>query len=160
VTETTTKRSIAETIRYSRRPEGEMADLSAQAGRLKRSLDVASKWIDATMEGNVATELTAHAETTHDQLEEELSRVVYQMEELARQSECKGLGHEDVPEGVIDSALLSDTLLEAYCVLAAAPENIFGVGGAEASARTRYKLMGALLVAQDAANAEVARGEG
>jgi hypothetical protein len=83
VTEMTTKRSIAETIRYSRRPEGEMADLSAQAGRLYRSVAVAEKWIEATMQGDVATEMTSRAEMIHDQIEEELSRVVWKMELLA-----------------------------------------------------------------------------
>ena len=152
------ERSIAEIIRHSRRPEGEMADLSKQAQRLYRSIGVAEQWIEATMK-DVAPEMCSQAEMIHDQLEEELARVVYQMEDLARRREYKEMDREEVPEGVISNALLSDTLLEAYTVLSSAPEEVFGIGESEASARTRYKLMGALLTTQDAADAEPKRVE-
>jgi hypothetical protein len=38
--------------------------------------------------------------------------------------------------------------------LRSVPEEYLGVGESEASARTRYKVMGALLAAQDAATSE------
>jgi hypothetical protein len=145
---------IAEVIRYSRQPEGEMFDLSAQAQRLSRSIAAAEKWMDATMDATTPPEMTARAEMIHDQIEEELARVVFELEDLRRRREHEGLEQGGVSEGVVSGALLSDTLIEAYCLLAQAPKEMFGVGELEASERTRYRLMGAaLLAAQDAANA-------
>jgi hypothetical protein len=148
--------NIAESVRHSHGPTGDMAELSAQAQRLSRALDVAEKWIDAA---GTSTEMWHQAEYTRDKLEEELARVIWQMEVLNRRSEHKHRGHADVPEAVISSALLSDTLLEVYCALRVAPEDIFGVGEREAGRRSRYAMMGALLAAQDAANAEMKRAE-
>jgi hypothetical protein len=39
--------NIAEAVRHSHGPTGDMAELSAQAQRLGRALDVAEKWIEA-----------------------------------------------------------------------------------------------------------------
>ena len=52
------------------------------------------------------------------------------------------------------AAVLSDSLLSAYCALRDTPEEAFSV---EAPERERYALMGAVMVAQDAANAEMER---
>ncbi len=159
MTDTTTRperrleRNLAEVIRH-RRAGGEMFDLTAQAQRLTQSIRVVEKWMAATDEDIVPPEMASEAEKLHDQLEEELSRVAYEMETLRRRHEYK-----EVPEEVIDNALLSDTLLEAYCILSAAPAEVFGVGETEGRSRMRYKIMGALLAAQDAANAEVERLE-
>ena len=46
-------------------------------------------------------------------------------------------------------SLISDALLDAYCTLAAAPLEFFGMGDRVAEERTRYSLMGALLAAMD-----------
>lgn len=146
----------AEVIRRSRRPKGEMADLSAQAQRLHRSLAVAEEGMASNLRGAAAPEMATRAEMIHDELQEELARVGYEMENLARRREYKEMDR-DVPECVISGSLLSDTLLEAYCVLATALEAVISSGGSEACARARYKLLGALLVAQDAANAEMER---
>jgi hypothetical protein len=115
--------------------------------------------MDATVRGAAAPEMVTRAEMIHDELQEELARVVYEIEALARRREYTEMGLSDVPERVIDSSLLSDVLLEAYYVLSAAPEEVIGSAGSEGSARTGYKLLGALLVAQDAANAEMKGAE-
>jgi len=60
-------KNIAEAVRHSIGPTGDMADLSAQATRLHRSVRVAEQWIEATMKANAPTEMI------HDQREEELS---------------------------------------------------------------------------------------
>ena len=52
------------------------------------------------------------------------------------------------------ASVLSDSLLSAYCALRDAPEEAFSV---EAPERDRYALMGALMAAMDAANAEMER---
>jgi hypothetical protein len=46
---------------------------------------------------------------------------------------------------------LSDVLLDAYTTLDCAPLEVFGVGDRAAEERTRYLMMGALMVAIDAA---------
>ena len=134
-----------------------MAELSAQAQRLGRALDVAEKWIDAA---GTSTEMWHQAEYTHDKLEGELTRVIWELEVLNRGREYKDMGREELPKGVISNALLSDTLVEVYCALKVAPEEIFGVGEREAGPRSRYAMMGVLLAAQDAAKAEMERLEG
>ncbi len=159
----TRPKSIAEIIRDSRGPSGEMADLAGKASRLFASIKVADKWMQAAMNEG-PTEMTAQAERIYDELEEELARVVWQaevLEELAREKAAnerhpEGEKVKDV-EAVSRNAALANTLLEAYCVLSSVPEEYLGIGGSEASARTRYKLMGALLTAGEAANDEIAR---
>ncbi len=163
MTETVKKpeRNLAEVIRSRREVGGEMFDLSAQAQRLSAGIRVAEKWVDDTVKHAAPYEMTSQAEMIRDQLEEELARVAYEMEVLRQRREYKDMGREEVPERVIDNALLSDTMLEAYCILSAAPEEIFIAGARdEGSTRTRYRLMGALLAAQGAANAEMERAEG
>jgi hypothetical protein len=51
------------------------------------------------------------------------------------------------------SAALSETLLRTYCTLRELDSDLFGDG----SPRARYEVMGALMVAMDAANAEMER---
>jgi hypothetical protein len=51
-------------------------------------------------------------------------------------------------------------LLAAYCVLASASEDIFGIGeGDYSNEMKRFSMMGALLVAQETAEAEMGRAE-
>ena len=156
---TTTRKaeSIAARIRHAKGPEGPMADLSGQALRLNRSIAVLEKWARAALDDSVG-ELAVLAETTLDQAHEELSRVVYTMDLEMRRRDYREAGSEGLEE-VARHALLSDTLLQAYCVLASAPVQIFGTDETEASERTRFSLMGALLAAQDAADAELKRAE-
>ncbi len=112
------------------------------------------KWSAVAMEG-LGTELVTLAETTQDALEEELARVVWQIELQRRKREYDDAGREGFEE-VARYALLSDTLLAAYCVLVSAPEDIFGIAeGDYSNDMKRYSMMGALLVAQDAADAEM-----
>ena len=159
MTETTTRpaEGIAARIRdAAEEPRSRMSDLSAQARRLRSSIAVLEKWTAAAMEDR-GTELIALAESTHDALEEELARVAYQMEFERRKREYRDAGR-DVPEGVVGSALLSDLLLAAYCVLVSAPESIFGIAeGDYSNDMKRYPMMGALLVAQEAAEAAMER---
>jgi hypothetical protein len=65
-----------------------------------------------------------------------------------------------VLEEVTRYALLSDTLLAAYCVLASASEDIFGIGEDDYSNEMKhFSMMGALLVAQETAEGEMGRAE-
>jgi hypothetical protein len=73
---------IAKTVRFGWVPEGKVAErmsLSEQARRLDRSLKVAEKWMEAAF-STETTELHARAQYTHDALQEELSRVCFQLE--------------------------------------------------------------------------------
>lgn len=163
MTEARPEQSIAEVIRDAREPRGEMADLSAKAQRLSRSVDVVEKWLEASMEGRGSLELCSLAEKTRDQLEEELSRVVYQMEvvERKRLHSAPARAHideEDLPDDEeFRAGVLSDQLLAAYVVLREAPEELFGVTEGGANSRTCYAIMGALLVAMDALTEEERR---
>ncbi len=147
------KENIAERVREDRKPEGEMFALHGEAKRLRSALAVANKWLDAAWEhdGGVG-ELVRVAETTRDEVEEELSRTAHRMEVLRRRREMGEGGRDEAPEGLAPAAVLSDALLAVYCVLRELPGEEFG---GEMPERGRYAQMGALLVAVDAANAEV-----
>ena len=77
------------------------------------------------------------------------------MEVLSRQREMREVrdGLED-PDGAARAGMLSDALLRVYCVLRNVPDEEFG---GEVPERERYAHMGALMVAQEAANAEMER---
>ncbi len=153
--------SIAEMIREAQRPRGEMFDLADKARNLGRAIKVAEKWVEAARE---AGEMYERAETIHDELEEELARVAWAME-LSSERRREEAFNEKKPEerrvedsaGVARAVALSSSLLEAYNILAGIPQEHLGLGGSEASDRTRYRLMGALLAANDAAGAELKR---
>ena len=149
--------NIAERIRQDRRPEGEMFVLSAEAKRLRRSLAVAEKWVEAAWEGEETGHLAATAEYTRDQLEEELSRTAFRMEVLRREREMREARGAEDPDGAARAGFLSDALLTVYCVLRDIPDEAFG---GDLPGRGRYAHMGALMAAQDAANAEMERSVG
>ena len=137
---------MVERTRETRRPEGEMFVLSGEVARLRRALAVAQSWVYAAWEGE-AEELCDVAEHTRDRLEEELARAAHRMEVDRRRREMG----EEVGDREAAAGTLSDALLAAYCVLRDVPEDAFGT---EMPEREHYALMGALMVAQDAANAE------
>jgi hypothetical protein len=147
--------SIVKAIREGSAPTGEMADLSRQAQRLRRALDVANEWEKVAARGS--TDMFAQAEYTRDKFEEELCRVCFEMDLvehkrlIARGKKERG---EELSEDELDSfargELISDTLLDAYMTLSYAPLEIFGQGDRVAEERTRYSIMGALLEAMDA----------
>lgn len=140
--------NIAEIIRRGRSPELRKAsELPEQARRLECSLKVAEKWVEEAFSGQ-AGELCARAEYTRDQIEEELSRVCFEMEVRSLLRDAA-----EASEEVVGRAALPDTLLEAYCVLRDAPEEVVG------EKRRRYAIMGALMVAQDATSSEAERLE-
>jgi hypothetical protein len=89
-----------------------------------------------------------------DQLEEELSRIAFRMEVLSRKGEMREARDVEDLDGTAHAAVLSDSLLSAYCVLRDFSEEAFG---GEVPVRERYALMGALMVAQEAANTEMER---
>jgi hypothetical protein len=137
---------IAKTVRFGWVPEGKVAErmsLSEQARRLDRSLKVAEKWMEAAF-STETTELHARAQYTHDALKEELARVCFQLEVEDRRR-ANGEEHEDKAE----PSALSDALTEAFLILDRPPANLFS----DDAPRARYALMGALMVAQDAAHA-------
>ena len=161
----TTERSLAEMIAGDPHPlGGEAPKLQAKAKRLLSAARTAEKWGDVCMADNSPPEMAARAEHIHDQLEEELSRVVWELEVYDAKVREKAIDRTrpegrrvDDLEAVARASRLSDKLLEAYCVLSRAPADVFGVEGSEISPKTRYSLMGALLAALDAANAECER---
>jgi hypothetical protein len=138
---------IAKTVRFGWVPEGKVAErmgLSEQARRLDRALKVAEKWMEAAFTTET-TELHSRAQYTHDALQEELSRVCFQME-VEDRGRVYGEEHEDKAE----PSALSDALIEAFCILDHAPADLYSDG----SPRARYALMGALMVAQDGLSGE------
>jgi hypothetical protein len=143
--------NIAAAVRHSSGPTGDMAELSAQAQRLRKALEVAQAWERAA---GSSSEMFAHATYTADKLEEELSRVIFEMEVLDRRRLDEQLKeeHPDFEKPTEQErrvGVISDTLLAAYCTLSVAPLEVFGVGERVAEERTRYEMMGALLAAQD-----------
>jgi hypothetical protein len=153
--------NIADKIREDHQPEGEMFDLAAEARRLRSSLKVANAWLDVAWEEDQTGHLAHLAELTRDQIEEQLSRTAYQMELLRHRREwgeagreAGEAGREAGEEGAAEAAMLSDALLTVYCILRKVPDEAFP---GEIPQRQRYAHMGALLVAQEAANAEMER---
>jgi hypothetical protein len=150
--------NIADIINQAHAPKGEMADLRNKAQRLRKALQVAEKWVDVS---GSDTEMFGRAQIAHDQLEEELSRTVFAMDVADKKRliahgrsnrEARG---EEVPaidlEREARASTLSDVLLDAYTTLSCAPLEVFGVGDRVAEETTRYVMMGALMVAIDAA---------
>jgi hypothetical protein len=134
-----------------------MMDLAGEARRLRRSLAVAEKWVGAAWEGDEAGYVTSEAEYTRDQLEEELSRTAYRMHVLDRRSQMREARDVEDLDGAARASALSDALLRVYCVLRDVPDEAFG---GELPERERYAHMGALMVAQEATNAEMERAVG
>ena len=151
-----TTENLAEGIREDRRPTGEAVALAGEAKRLRSALAVAQRWHEVATEDDEVGYLASQAEYTRDQLEEELARTCWRMQVLDRRRELRQMGAEG-PERADEAAVLSDALLGAYCALREAPVEAFSV---EAPERDRYAHMGALLVAQEAAEGEVERAAG
>jgi hypothetical protein len=150
------QQDIAKTVRQGRSPElREAMRLPEQAQRLDRALKVAVKWMEVARED--APELFHQAEYTRDKVEEELSRVCFEMAvktEARREREAASRDYTDEELWEIArSAALSETLLRTYCTLRELESDLFGDG----SPRARYEVMGALMVALDAANAQTER---
>ena len=147
--------NIADKIRADRQPEGEMFTLSAEAKRLRSSLSVAEKWLELARESDETGHLALTAEYTRDQLEEQISRTAFQMEVLRSRREWREAREpvENADEAA-RAAVLSDALLTVYCILRDVPDEAFG---GDSPGRERYAHMGALMAAQDAANAEMDR---
>jgi hypothetical protein len=153
--------NIADLINQARRPEGEMADLSAKAQRLRKALEIAEKWID---DADGDTEMWNRATIARDQLAEELARTAFEMDVLynkrlivaGRESRSGRTGTPLEPTSDEDryresrDSTLSDVLLDAYTTIDAAPLEVFGVGDRASSPLPRYVMMGALMAAVDA----------
>ena len=146
--------NLPEKIRADRQPEGEMFALSAEARRLRSSLSVAEKWLEVARGSDETGHLALTAEYTRDQLEEELSRSAFQMEVLRRRREMRDARTVEDLDGAARASVLSDALLTVYCILRDVPDEAFG---GEVPERARYAHMGALMAAQEAANAEMER---
>jgi hypothetical protein len=150
--------NIADIINQAHAPTGEMAHLSNKARRLGKALEIAEKWVEVS--GGDA-EMFGRATIAHDQLEEELSRTVFAMDVIYNKRlifhgrsnrEARGEELEDLDlDRESRDSTLSDVLLDAYTTLSVAPLDVFGVGDRTAEERTRYLMMGALMVAIDAA---------
>ena len=145
--------NIAETIREGWGPEFENAmKLPEQAQRLDHALKVAVKCMKAAREDT--PELFHQAEYTRDKVEKELSRVCFEMAvETEARREKAATSRDYTEEDLLAkarSAALSETLLRTYCTLRELESDLFGDG----SLRARYEVIGALMVAMDAANAE------
>jgi hypothetical protein len=150
--------NIAEIISQARAPRREIGDLTSKARRLGKALEIADKWVEVSA-GD--TEMFSRATIARDQLAEELSRTVFQMDVLYNKRlitegrELREARGKEVPDLDLDresrDSTLSDVLLDAYTTLDCAPLEVFGVGDRAAEERTRYLMMGALMVAIDAA---------
>ncbi len=146
--------NIADKIREDRQPEGEMFALSGEAKRLRSSLAVAEKWIQASWKDDATGLLAQTAEYIHDQLEEQLSRTAFRMEVLRKRRDMREAPAVEDLDGAAHAAVLSDALLSVYCILRDVPDDAFG---GETPERERFAHMGALMVAQEAANAQMER---
>jgi hypothetical protein len=150
--------NIADIISQARAPRGEMGDLSSKARRLGKALEIADKWVEVSA---TDTEMFSRATIARDQLAEELSRTVFAMDVVYNKrliAEARELREvRNLPAADLDldresrDSTLSDVLLDAYTTLDVAPLEVFGVGDRAAEERTRYLMMGALMVAIDAA---------
>lgn len=147
------QKSIAKRIRENRRPTGGAFDLSGEAQRLTRSLRVVEKWLEATQGSGEPGELWFLAATTRDNIEEELARVAFQMDHTSRSSQIREHTPGEVLYDVSRLMVISDYLLEVYCMMRGLPDDEFG----PEPARKRYGIMGALLAGMDDATAEMER---
>jgi hypothetical protein len=116
--------------------------LPEQARRLDAALKVAVKWQESSQG---SPEMWAQADYTWDKIEEELSRVCFEMEV---ESESREFGEGSATR----SGAIADALLAAYCILRDVPGDLIGDG----SPRARYAMMGALMVAMDATSSAAA----
>ena len=148
------EKNIAKRIRAHRRPTGGAFDLSGEAQRLTRALKVVEKWAEATSAaGDGSGELWYLAETTRDNIEEELSRVAFQMDHRELSSRIREHTPGEVLYDVSRLSVITDTLLEAYNIIRALPDSEFGAD----SSRRRFGIMGTLLAGMDDASAEMER---
>jgi hypothetical protein len=152
------RQNIAQTIRGGWAPElREAMKLPEAAQRLDRALKVAVKWMEVARENT--SEMFHQAEYTRDNIKEELSRVCFEMavENQARREKAASSAAREYTEeelrAVARPAALAETLLMTYCTLRDFESSLFGDG----SPIARYEVMGALMVAMDAANAETER---
>jgi hypothetical protein len=103
------------------------------------------------------SEMFHQAEYTRDKIEEELSRVCFEMAVESEASRERAASSRDYTDedlwAIARPAALSETLLRTYCTLRELDSDLFGDG----SPRARCEVMGALMVALDAANAEMER---
>jgi hypothetical protein len=129
--------------------------LPEAAQRLDRALKVAVKWMDVAREDT--SEMFHQAEYTRDKIEEELSRVCFERAVESEASRERAASSRDYTDedlwAIARPAALSETLLRTYCTLRELDSDLFGDG----SPRARCEVMGALMVALDAANAEMER---
>jgi hypothetical protein len=129
--------------------------LPEAAQRLDRALKVAVKWMDVAREDT--SEMFHQAEYTRDKIEEELSRVCFEMAVESEASRERAASSRDYTDedlwAIARPAALSETLLRTYCTLRELDSDLFGDG----SPRARCEVMGALMVALYAANAEMER---
>jgi len=92
--------NVANAIREDRQPEGEMFDLAGEARRLRSTLAVAQRWLEVAMEEDETGLMTAKAEYTRDQLEEELSKTVFRMEVSRRRRQLRDAPPVEDPDGI------------------------------------------------------------
>jgi hypothetical protein len=126
--------------------------LPEAAQRLDRALKVAVKWMDVAREDT--SEMFHQAEYTRDKIEEELSRVCFEMAVESEASRERAASSRDYTDEDLWAIARPETLFRTYCTLRELDSDLlFGDG----SPRARCEVMGALMVALDAANAEMER---
>jgi hypothetical protein len=119
--------------------------LPEQARRLDAALKVAERWMEVAREDS--REMYHQAQYSRDKLEEELSRVCFEMEVEDCRRAYGEVSESSASDDKAPSDALADMLLTTYCILRDVPADLIGDG----SPRARYGLMGALMVAADAA---------
>jgi hypothetical protein len=137
--------NIAEEIRH--RPDygevlGERHTLATQRERLRLSLEVVDKWL-AAADPEESDTLHHRAQQMRDKIEEEYSRLCFEMEARERRRVFRRVAEDPdekppVSEAKMLAGMISDALMDAYVALS------------DISLDRRHKIMGALMVARDA----------
>jgi hypothetical protein len=146
--------SVVKAIREGWSPTlSEAMKLPEQARRLDAALRVAERWLEVAREDS--REMYHEAQYARDKLEEELSRVCFEMAIEDSRRAYGEVSESSASEDKARSDTLADMLLTTYCILRDAPADVIGDG----SPRVRHAFMGALMAAVDAAS-EAATDEG
>jgi len=146
--------NIAEQVRHEQELVEAMGDaggLATQAWRLWTSLQVAQKWLE-TADAEDADTLGSRAQYMRDEIEQEYSRVRFEMRLAERRRVFKEMKERrpddewELPsEESMRASMLSDALIDAFVIVS------------EGDLERRYEVMGAFLVAHDAADEECKR---
>ena len=146
--------NIAEQVRHEQELVEslvERGELATQAWRLWTSLQVTEKWLESA-DAEDADTLGSRAQYMRDEIEQEYARVRFEMELAERQRVFKQMKERrqddelELPsEAWMRANILTDALIDAFVIVS------------QSDFERRYEVMGALLVAHEAADEECKR---